>query len=42
LRDHDLEDVALADVLLRALDPAEVLVARRLALEGTARRRTPE
>ena len=27
LRDHDLEDVALADVLLRALDAAQVLVA---------------
>src|SRR5439155_20735451 len=27
LRDHDLEDVALADVFLRELDPAEVLVA---------------
>ena len=39
LRDHDLEDVALADVLLRTLDAAEVLVARRLALERTARRR---
>ena len=39
LRDHDLEDVALADVLLRALDAAEVLVARRLALERPARRR---
>ena len=39
LRDHDLEDVALADVLLRALDAAEVLLARRLALERTARRR---
>src|SRR5439155_12685901 len=39
LRDHDLEDVALADVLLRALDAAEVLVARRLSLEGPAWRR---
>ena len=29
LRDHDLEDVALADVLLRALDAAQVLVPRR-------------
>ena len=39
LCDHDLEDVALADVLLRALDAAQVLVARRLALERPARRR---
>ena len=37
LRDHDLEDVALADVLLRALDAAEVLLARRLAHERPAR-----
>ena len=39
LRDHDLEDVAFADVLLRPLDAAEVLLARRLALERAARRR---
>ena len=31
LRDHDLEDVAFADVLLRLLDAAEVLLACRLA-----------
>ena len=43
LRDHDLEDVALADVLLRALDAPQMLVALREAAElaaraGTARR----
>ncbi len=33
LRDDDLEDVALADVLLRALDPAQVLVPVGVALK---------
>ena len=33
LRDHDLEDVPFADVLFRALDAAQVLVALRKALE---------
>ena len=45
LRDHDLEDVALADVLLRALDAAQVLVALReaaqLAARAGAARRAP-
>ncbi len=36
LRDDDLEDVALADVLLRPLDAADVLLARRLAHERPA------
>ena len=43
LRDHDLEDVALADVLLRPLDAAQVLVtlgeAAQLAAHAGAARR---